>query len=258
MRTIARIGPVLLAAAVAVLVPAAPVARDAAGDGPAGVTRIQGRALEGRRTPVVGASVTVRDQDGRGILYLTSTDAKGYVRALDLPDGTYAVTFRKPGYGAVVKADVEVRSPLRPVLEVRMAPGDEESMAQPPRASGSVRVTGRAVDVLGRPVPDVRVRLVRDDGSRDPRRARSGTLGGFEVGGLAGGRWRAEIVGVGFLPIRSPIDADRDLDVVVRLVPQPADYEATALDLMPPETPIPPPAFVATGGASEPAEATVE
>lgn len=257
MRTIARIAPVLLAAAL--VVPAVPVAREESGNGPAGVTRIQGRALEGRRTPVVGASVTVRDQDGAGIVYLTSTDAKGYVRALDLPDGAYAVTFRKPGYGTVVKADVEVRSPLRPVLEVRMAPGDEGTERPVAGAAGRVRISGRVLDVQGRPVPDVRVRLVRDDGGRDPRRARSGADGVFEIEEIASGRWRAEILGVGFLPVRTPIDADRDLDVVVRLVPQPADYEATALDLMPPETPIPPPAFVEPAGdAAEPAQAAAD
>jgi hypothetical protein len=214
------------------------------GTRPTGVTRIQGRALEGRRTPVVGASVAVRDQDGSGVLYLTSTDARGYVRAMDLPDGTYTVTFRKPGYGVVIKSDVEVRSPLRPVLEVKMEAGARSADPVVAAAAGDpVRFEGRAVDAAGRPVPDVVLRLVRSDGRLDPRGARTAPDGGFAIPDLAVGRWDAEIRGVGFLPVRTPVDADRSLDVTLRLIPQPADYEATALDLMPPETPIAPPAL---------------
>ena len=223
-----------------------------------GVTKMQGRAYEGRRRPVVGAAVTVRDDGEAGVLVLTSTDARGQLRIQDVPDGRYTVSFRKEGYATVSKDRVEVRSPLRPVIEVPMvaAAGAGDAVA---RATGAIvapvptTIAGRVVDVTGAAVPDVRLRLVRTDGEFDPRTARTGPGGRFAIDDLHAGAWNVEVYGVGFLTIRCPVVVDRPLDVTVRLVPQPADFLASALDLMPLEIPVAPPGLEAAAAAVEPA-----
>ncbi len=225
---------------------------------PAGVTKIQGRAYEGRRRPVVGAAVTVRDEDGAGVLVLTTTDDRGELKVKDVPDGQYVVTFRKEGYRTVRKDRVRVQSPLRPVIEVPMAAAAADDPTGAAEAEVAAvepvptAVRGRIVDVTGATVPDVRVRLVRTDGRFDPRAVRTGPDGLFAIDGVEAGAWDAEVYGVGYLTIRAPVVVDRDLRVTVRLVPQPADFEASPLDLMPVETPVAPPGLESAAAAVEP------
>jgi len=220
-----------------------------AADG-AGATRLQGQALLGRNRPAVGVSVAIHSEDGAGILYLTSTDARGVLKAVDLPDGTYRVDFRKYGFAPVSKEGVVVRPALRPVLEVRLTPAGEAAAGPAggdAREGGAVEVRGRVVDPAGSAVPDVRVRVVRGDGGDDPKTARTDADGAFAFASLTPGAWNVEVIGVGFLPIRTPVDIDGPLRVTVRAVPQPADYLAAPIDLMPPEVPIPPPGSTAGG-----------
>jgi hypothetical protein len=209
------------------------------------ITRIQGRLIEGRRSPVVGASVVVRNEGDGGLLFLTSTGAAGGMRVVDIPDGTYRVVFRKDGYETIEKSGVEVRMPLRAVLEVPMrADGGEPSGARDdtaPAQGDPVDVHGRVRDATGHGVADVRIRFVRGDGSVDPRLVRTDSTGAFVTEELPAGRWNVEVLGVGYLPIRAPVSIDRPSDVTVRLVEQPADFVASPLDLMPPEKPVAPP-----------------
>lgn len=224
---------------------------------PIGVTKIQGQAYAGRRQPVVGAAVTVRDEGEAGVLVLTSTDDRGRLRVKDVPDGLYVVTFRKEGYGTVRKDRVGVKSPLRPVIEVPMSASSSAVVADAEPEVPAIEpvltaVRGRMVDVADAAVPEVRLRLVRTDGRFDPRAVRSGPDGHFVIEDVEAGAWDAEVYGVGFLPIRAPVVVDRALTVTVRLVPQPTDFEASPLDLMPLEIPIAPPGLESAAAAVEP------
>mgnify|MGYP001827058611 FL=1 len=205
---------------------------------------------------MVGAAVTVRDEGDAGVLVLTATDERGQLRVKDVPDGLYVVTFRKEGYGTVLKDRIQVKSPLRPVIEVPMTAATGPPVEAGPEAVGMepvpTEIRGQVVDVTGTAVPDVRVRLVRSDGRFDPRAVKTGPDGGFAIEGVEAGGWDAEVFGVGFLPIRAPVVVDRDLDVTVRLVPQPNDFEASPLDLMPLEVPVAPPGLEAAAAAVEP------
>jgi hypothetical protein len=223
---------------------------------PAGVTKIQGRAYEGRRRPVVGAAVTVRDEGDAGLLVMTATDERGQLKVKDVPDGLYLVTFRKAGYGTVRKDRIQVKSPLRPVIEVPMAVSPESAVEVEPEGPTidpvPTDVRGQVVDVAGAAVPDVRLRFVRTDGRFDPHAVRTGPEGRFSIAGVEAGAWDTEVYGVGFLPIRAPVIVDRDLTVTVRLVPQPTDFEASPLDLMPIEVPVAPPGLATAAAAVEP------
>jgi hypothetical protein len=83
--------------------------------------------------------------------------------------------------------------------------------------------------------------LTRTDGSVDPRDAVSDEDGEFAVTNLLPGKWKLEVLGAGYLPIRVPVSLSGEGELRAVLIPQPASYEPQPLDLMPPELPIPPP-----------------
>jgi hypothetical protein len=209
------------------------------------VTRLQGRAYLGRRQPVVGASVVARKEDGTGKIYLTTTDEKGLLRIDDLPDGDYRVEIRKSGLETVVKNAVQVKFPFRPTVEIAMREGGEEAApgATPASGASGFGLSGRVEERNRQGIPEVMIRFQHATGDADPRVLRTIGDGSFEAGGLAAGDYHVEIRGVGFLPIRSTVKLDGPSSFAVCLVPQPAEYVSSPLDMMPPEEPVPPPGF---------------
>ena len=208
---------------------------------------LQGSALVGRNRPVVGAGVTILAEADPSLVALTSTDARGTFRVDGLPDGTYRVEVVRQGFAPVVTSAVSVRFPFRAVVEVLMRPADAPSApAAIARSSGTgaFDVAGQVVERGAGPVPGVRLRLLRGDASADPRFVETDDAGRFVESDLPGGEWRVEAHGVGFLPIHARVDLSRDSNVKVVLVRQPADYEPTPLELMPPEAPVPPPGLL--------------
>lgn len=219
-------------------------------------TRIQGRAITGRKTPVPGATVRVFSEDNHGVVYLTSTDENGRFRVWGVPDGSYHVTIDRSGFETIVKERVEVRGPIRAVLEVRLEPSIApktvaELMGFEFDPASLVSVTGSVVDVDGFPVPDVRFVFRRHDGSADPWYLKSSTDGAFRFDDVGSGLWDMEIKGVGYISIRTTVLLDRGGEAQVQLVPQPTDYLASPLDLVPEEIPIAPGAYAGTDGRFE-------
>lgn len=210
-------------------------------------TRLQGTAQVDRNHPVAGATVVARAESGASTLYLTSTDAKGLFRLDGLPEGTYRVDLRKDGFEPVVKEAIALRFPFRAIVEVTLQPAraPRTAAARDPagsdaRSSGALRLEGTTIARDGGPIADVRVRAVRADGTEDPRRTLTREDGTFEIEELSPGPWRLELLGVGYLPIRTDLSLEAPARVVAVLVPQPASYEPTPLDLIPEEEAIPP------------------
>ncbi len=240
-----------IAAALSLLLAMSPASRaaDEAPPPPAregGTSRLEGTARIGRRTPAVGATVSVRPEGGATPIRLTTTDEKGRFRFDGLSDGAYRADFRRDGLAPVVKSGIEVRFPFRTVIEITMQAGGAPAgggAPAPPAGVGSHTLRG-VVSILGAgPAPEARVRLLRTDGSHDPRFALTGPDGSFAIDGLPGGPWRIEILGAGYLPIRTDLEIAGDVAVEARLVGQPADYLPPPLDLLPQERPVPPPGW---------------
>jgi hypothetical protein len=193
---------------------------------------------------VVGASVKIHRENDLSMVLLTSTDRRGTLKTMELPDGEYRVTVAKDGLSDATKPEVEVRFPFRPVVEFDMVPGGK--VENPVAAAGPERpltITGQVLNRDGDPVPDATVRLKRLDGPGDPVRLRSGEDGGLEAGSLSSGVWSVEVRSVGYLPIRSSVAMDGDAKLVVLLVPQPGGYLAPAIDMLPEEQPVLPAAL---------------
>lgn len=240
-----------LAAALSLLLATPPASR-AADEAPppavrdGGTSRLEGVAKIGRRTPAVGATVSVRPEGGATPVRLTTTDEKGRFRFDGLADGAYRADFRRDGLEPVVKSGIEVRFPFRTVIEIAMKKGEAPSGGGPPAPpAGAASHTLRGVvSILGAgPAPETRVRLLRTDGSHDPRFALTGADGTFTIFELPGGPWRIEILGAGYLPIRADLEIAGDVAVEARLAGQPADYLPPPLDLLPQERPVPPPGW---------------
>ena len=87
---------------------------------------------------------------------------------------------------------------------------------------------------------EVKLRLVRSDGTADPRMATSSADGTFEIDDLPAGEWMVTVIGVGMLPIRTTLYLEHDQRLAIKLTLQPASYVPSPLELMPPEEPIPP------------------
>jgi hypothetical protein len=213
-------------------------------DGPRS-TWLLGHARTGRRRWVTGAVVLATPESGESRIFVTTTDEKGKYRFESIPEGVYDVILMKHGLAPVTKDDVVLKFPFRQVLEVLMEPGAGEvadafgAATTAPGAATSLEGLVRSRD--GEALAEVRIRLIRADGTVDPRFAMSGQEGRFNLSDLEPGGWRMEILGAGFLPIRAPVTLAGQATVTAVLVAQPASYEPQPLDLMPPEMPIPPP-----------------
>jgi hypothetical protein len=210
-------------------------------------SRLQGLVYLNRNRMVVGATVLVRPQDDSSHVFVTSSDEKGRFRVEDLPDGTYEVAIDREGLERVVKQKIALRFPFRAVIELPMKPQTQAPPA-PTRAPGGaapsgepIRLRGKVLERGGGPIPEVAVRFVRPDGQADPRPVRTDGAGSFELQEFLPGEWRLEARGAGYLPIRIGLDLAQDAEVRVALVPQPAEYDPSPLELMPPEEPIAPP-----------------
>ena len=209
------------------------------------LSRLQGQASLSRNRYVVGATVLVRPADESSRIFVTATDSKGRFRIDQLPDGTYDVELRREGLESVIKRNVGLRFPARAVIEVTMKPVAEPAAPTPAPAPDNERldalelvtVSGRVVHG-GEPKSDVQLRFVRRDGRVDPFTARSSSDGSFGPKQVPAGPWRLEASLVGFLPIWISVDLARDSELTVSMVPQPATYRPSPLELMPQEQPI--------------------
>lgn len=209
-------------------------------------SRLQGRVHLSRTRMVVGATVLVQQQDDASRIFVTSSDEKGRFRVEDLPDGKYKVAIDREGLAPIVKENIALRFPFRAVIEMPMTQQDGPAAAggQPSQAAAAdkkkILVHGRVVERGGEPIPEVAVRFIRTDGMADPYPVRTANDGSFELTDVLAGHWRLEARGAGYLPIRIGLDLDEDAMVDVALVQQPAEYDPSPLELMPPEEPIAP------------------
>jgi hypothetical protein len=205
------------------------------------LTRLQGSAYLDRRNGVVGASVLAQPQGESGRLYLTSTDQRGRFLLDRLPEGDYRVEVRRDGLLPVTKDNVVLKFPFRAVVEVPMQPGDGPAPSAAAAVEpGAASLTATVVNQDGAPAAEVLVRLVNDAGTADPRMLESDEGGRVDFGPIGGGRWTLETRGLGFLPIHAQVVLRGDTDLTLVVVPQPGDYEPSAIELLPPERPIPP------------------
>jgi len=144
------------------------------------------------------------------------------------------------------KDAVQVKFPFRAVVELDMEPAKESQPAkavpQAQEASGSapVRLAGTVRDQDAAPLADAGLRLVHAGAVVDPIMVQSDEDGKFEVVEVPPGTWQLTILGVGTLPIRTDVTLEKDTELQVMLVRQPASYVPSPIDLMPPEQPIPP------------------
>jgi hypothetical protein len=205
--------------------------------------RLEGTASLDRHRRVVGA--TVLAGAGSSPYWLTSTDDKGFFVLDRLPEGTYRVELRRDGLAPVAKEGVKVRFPFRAVVEVTLAPSTDRKVSAGREGGGAakrIRVAGTVRARGGEPLGEVRIRLVRGDGTEDPRSILSSRDGTFDLEGVPAGAWRVEVLGPGYLPVRMGVELGDDARIETVLVAQPANYVAPAVDLLPQEEPIPPPA----------------
>jgi hypothetical protein len=197
----------------------------------------------------VGATVLVQPEERPGEAYLTSTDEDGVFRVDGLPDGSYGVRVEREGLLAGAKEGISLKYPFRAVVELEMSSLESEStmtgalVPEPAEPGGTLSLTGEVVEAGAGPLGEVQLRFVRSDGRQDPLRVRSRPDGTFGLEGAAAGVWRVEVSGVGYLSQRVALDLRGAFTLKVILVRQPADYDPTPLELMPPEQPIPPAGF---------------
>jgi Carboxypeptidase regulatory-like domain len=228
----------------------APATEAAPAPAPAHASRLQGKVYIGRNRNVTGAVVRVAKDGDPSRVWLTSTDDKGVFRVDGLGDGSYGVRVEREGLEAVEKSGIGVKFPFRAVVELVMKPAaaPPSSPASAPAASasgsGPLRLSGVVRDVALDALAEARVRVIDSTGRSDPRVATTGADGAFDFDDLAPGDWAIHVRGVGRLPIRLRLGLGADTTLDAMLVQQPAAYVPSPLELMPPEEPIVPQAFL--------------
>jgi hypothetical protein len=209
--------------------------------------RLEGTVISERDHPLIGTSVLAQPAAEPSTFHLTSTDRKGNFRIDNVPEGRYRLEFRHEGFLPVVKEGVETRHPFRAVIEITMPRGQEPAAggAGESEPGSTVKFSGRVTSGDGKAIPETKVRLVRTDAVQDPREALTGVDGAFEISDLSAGRYSADVLGAGYLPLHAVIDLRADARLQAVLTVQPTNYRPPALDLVPSEEPIPPAGFPA-------------
>ena len=209
--------------------------------------QIRGKVSLGRNRPVVGAVVLVRSETDPGPIWVTASDQDGRFRLEGIPDGSYRVVIRRDGLTPYEQSGLVLKAPFRAIveamLEVAESPRGESRGVEFPKVTRMVRIDGTVVGPEGDPAVGAEFRLVRDDGSLDPRETRVGPDGGLVVNDLASGRWRVELLEPGAVPLRVTVDIVEDAQIRVRLVAQPADFLVAIEDLVPRERALAPAGF---------------
>jgi hypothetical protein len=203
--------------------------------------RLEGTVSFDRHRRAVGTAVVASTGAGRRLLWLTTTDGKGFFVFDRLPEGAYRVEVRRDGFAPVVKEKVELRFPFRAVVEVTLVAEPGRRAAAAPPQDKRIRLSGKVTVRGAGPLPEARLRLVRSGGGDDPRSVLTRRDGTFALADIPAGTWRIEALGAGYLPVRADLDLSSDASLEAVLVPQPASYVAPALDMLPQEEPIPPP-----------------
>ena len=203
-----------------------------------GKSKLQGRAFVDRNQRVMGCSIQVRADNDPSRLFLTSADKAGTFSVAMLPDGDYSFVVRRDGFEPVVKERVSLRFPFRAVVDVKMQPGQDTprpfAVGEP--SGETAHITGRVLGLDNQPLRDIRVRFVHPEGAHDPIQFQTGGKGTFAIDALPVGAWRIDTQGVGYIALRDELRIDGDLELALVLVPQPADYEMSPLELAPSET----------------------
>ena len=207
--------------------------------------QLRGTISYGRRAPAVGAVVIVRPENAPSPVRMATTGTSGTFGFDGLADGTYRAEVRRDGYTPVVKSGIQVRTPFRAVVEVLLVRGETPQEAV--QAGGTVETSASLAGTIrvagGAPIAEVRVRLMRRDGTDDARMVTTDTTGAFALPQLAAGRWRLDVQGAGLLPLRAELDLAGDVTLEAQLATQPANYRPLPQDLIVPEDVIPPAAL---------------
>ncbi len=211
-------------------------------DTPLAAGELSGRVEMGRNRGVAGATVLLTAEDAPGRLALTSTNGHGAFRFEGLEDGRYRLDVRRPGFTGVTKDGIVVRRPYRAIVDLTLL---REGAAPEPTslrsvAGTSARLRGRVRTEEGTSPTQIPLQLRPLGGEGEPRTLRTDPHGEFDSGELAAGLWELQIRGVGWLSVRADLDLNGPVGLDVSLVRQPADYEPSPLELMPPELPLPP------------------
>jgi hypothetical protein len=209
--------------------------------------QLDGMVSLGRNRPVVGAVILVRSETDPGPIWATVSDQRGRFRVEGLPDGSYRVGIRRDGLAPFAQGGITLKAPFRAIVEAVLEPANEpvpeEAGSRSPAEGPLLHVTGTVLGPDGKPAVGATLRLVRDDGSLDPRDARVGAGGEAEFADVAAGRWRVELLDPGSIPLRVTVDLTEDVTFRARLVAQPANFQVAIEDLVPPERPEAPPGF---------------
>lgn len=207
--------------------------------------QIQGKVSLGRNRPVVGAVILVRSETDPGPIWVTASDQFGQFRVQGIPDGTYRVVIRRDGLTRFEQSGLALKAPFRGIVEAVLAPASAPEPGSLPASAPdrSIRVSGTVTGPGGEPAVGAEIRFIRADGSIDPRDARVGAEGTVTMDELPAGRWRVEVLDPGTIPLRATVDIVDDVDLDVRLVAQPANFEVAMEDLIPRERAKAPPGF---------------
>ena len=138
--------------------------------------QIQGMVSLGRNRPVVGAVVLVRSEADPGPIWVTASDQGGRFRIEELPDGPYRVVIRRDGLVPFEQTGLLLKAPFRgiveAVLELAKGPLPEPDAVRAAAGGKMLHLAGTVLGPDGSSAVGATMRLVRDDGSLDPREVR--------------------------------------------------------------------------------------
>lgn len=256
---------------------AAPAARLAAQDaGPQGKAifgRIRGTVLGPAKKGIAGLLVQLSARGDSGQLRVTGTNEKGQYLFQELPAGTYDLEVAADGFAPQKKGSIVVRPPFQNIVDFDLLPATATggpsagrpgvpapavAAASPGAPAPLVPVRGRFVDQQKRPVAEVSVTFVSQEG-RGERQAFSGEDGRFSLPAVPAGRYRVLVASPGHVALDlksvevSPVSG---LNLSLSLVDYPLNFKGGREDLLPREEPRPAPTATPPPGAAAAPSAT--
>jgi tetratricopeptide (TPR) repeat protein len=89
---------------------------------------IQGKVVDDKDQPVVGASVTIQATDSKSRSYTTKTDKKGSYIYMGFPAGEYRVVVRASGFEPGLWPSVRPQSSAPSICDIRLTPGQDHKL----------------------------------------------------------------------------------------------------------------------------------
>jgi tetratricopeptide (TPR) repeat protein len=92
------------------------------------VRTFRGKVTDDKGEPIKGATIIIQAMDSKSRTFTTKTDKKGTWIYMTLPDGTYHVAARAPGFSPEFQSNIKTTIQEERVIDLQLKPGPDKKL----------------------------------------------------------------------------------------------------------------------------------